>query len=159
MQSRRSTLNYRNSSSKGIIKLFTSSHLGAGVIVITFGENAILVWPDKIKPSNIAAFGFLAVLFGAVVANLSNVTDIAMSLGTNSTLDMTRVQEDVDSEGAEVKEINRQLKQLAQQVADSVKNGDSNQRRSSRGCSLVGTSGFRISSKTLLIILQPRWQR
>lgn len=100
---------------------FTLPHLGAGLIAISFTEIAILVWLDKIKPWSMVAFGFLAVVSGAVVANLSNVTDIAMSLGSNSTLHMTRVQEDVDTKAAEVQEINNQLKQLAQQVADSEK--------------------------------------
>jgi hypothetical protein len=47
--------------------------LGAVLITIGFVEVAVLAWRGSAKPWHIVALGFLAVLSGSIVANLTDV--------------------------------------------------------------------------------------
>jgi hypothetical protein len=99
----------------------TLPHLGAGLIAVGFIEVVVLIWRGDAKPWSIIALGFFAVLSGAVIANLSNVKEIAMSLGSSSSLHLTRVQEDVDAKADVIQQTNEQIKVLAGEVEEARK--------------------------------------
>jgi hypothetical protein len=88
------------------------------VLLITVGfiEVAILVWRGNAKLSNIIAVGLLSALLGAIVANLTDVTDILVSLGGANALHLQRAVEHVDTQLTEVQKISEQIKELAKQI-------------------------------------------
>jgi len=103
--------------------------LGAFLVAGGFVEVAILAARGEAKLWNIVALGFLAVLSGATVANLTDVTDVLISLGGANSLHFQRVVEHVDNQVDEVKKLTDRVQRSEQNVAslaDKVQRSETN---------------------------------
>ncbi len=102
--------------------LFTLPHLGAGIVTFGFIETAILVWRGEAKPWNIVALGFLAVLSGAVVANLTDVKDVLISLSGGNALHLQRTVEEVDTKADQIHAMSDHITDLTIRIQKSDAN-------------------------------------
>jgi hypothetical protein len=84
--------------------------VGALVILIGFVELAFLFWRGNRSGSSILAFGLLTALSGAMIANLTDVTDMVVSLGGANSIHLQRAVADVRQQAQQVQAVREELR-------------------------------------------------
>lgn len=98
--------------------MLTLTYWGAFIIVAGLVELGFLIARGKIQAWNVLAFGFLVIMGGVAVGNLTDITDILLTLGGGS-LHLQRIQEHVDSRAQEIEQIQTNVQSLANEIKKS----------------------------------------
>jgi hypothetical protein len=101
---------------------FTLSHVGASITVLGFFAAIAFIWQRPNHPWNGFVIGFLGLLTGPIVANVSDITEIVASVaGGNVRIERSVVANaaQVRSDTEEVRDLKRQIEGLAKQIKDA----------------------------------------
>jgi hypothetical protein len=94
--------------------------VAATLIVGGFILVAILVWRET-KLSHIVTLGILAVVSGAVIANLTDITDILISLG-GANAHIQRAVNQVNTKAREIEEVRDELRKAVRPLLFAITN-------------------------------------